>query len=111
MSDAQPQPAAVLAFKRRADAPRHPQPRTLMERIYAAGSLAVAADDRATRAAAAMMQAFGLIVIDEVQADGALRRLAAGEARLASAHPWRLAKPPFCGESGLPDASGAFASR
>ncbi len=65
-----------------------------MDAVYAAGSLPVAADDRATKVAATRLTIFGFIVIDEVQADGTIRRLRPSEAFHAStAHPWRLSKP------------------
>ncbi|WP_262030539.1 hypothetical protein [Microvirga sp. Mcv34] len=96
----------VVAFKPRKAVAHHP--RSLMERIYAAGSLSVRADDRATKAAAVMLQALGFLVIEEILADGTPRRLQRGEARQAMDRPWRLSKPAFSGEIGIPDGGGAF---
>lgn len=79
-----------------------------MERIYAAGSLAIRADDRATKMAAIMLQVLGFLVIEEILADGTPRRLQRAEARQAMDRPWRLSKPPFSGMEGLPDGNGAF---
>ena len=97
----------VVSFKsRKAAAPQRP-PKSLLEAVYSAGSLAVAADDQATRMAAALLGALGFFVIEEVQPDGTARRLERGEARLgSSSHPWRLLKPAFDGTAGVPDAAG-----
>jgi hypothetical protein len=101
----------VVAFRRRGSAPtpaRHPK--GLMEAVYAAGSLAVPADDVATKTAAVMLQALGFLVVDEILADGTPRRLSRGEARKALDRPWRLSKPALGGEdAGRPDADGVFA--
>jgi hypothetical protein len=83
-------------------------PKSLMERIYAAGSLSIRADDRATKTAAVMLQALGFLVIEEIMADGTPRPLQRGEARQAMDRPWRLLKPAFSGQIGVPDGSGAF---
>ncbi len=96
----------VVAFKPRSAVTHHP--RSLMERIYAAGSLAIRADDRATKMAAIMLQVLGFLVIEEILADGTPRRLQRAEARQAMDRPWRLSKPPFSGMEGLPDGNGAF---
>jgi hypothetical protein len=101
----------VVAFRNRgpATAPaRHPK--GLIEAVYAAGSLAVPADDVATKTAAVMLQALGFLVLDEILADGTPRRLSRGEARKALDRPWRLSKPGLGGAGiGQPDADGAFA--
>jgi hypothetical protein len=94
----------VVAFKPRAARTHHPK--TLLERIYAAGSLAVRADDASTKLAAMMLQALGFLVIEEVLADGTPRVLERGQARSAMDRPWRLSKPAFSGRIGVPD--GAF---
>jgi len=96
----------VVAFKPRTPVAHHPK--SLMERIYSAGSLALRADDRATKAAALMLQALGFLVIEEILADGTPRLLRRGEARQAMDRPWRLSKPAFSGTTGIPDAGGAF---
>ena len=97
----------VVAFRPRKQSVRH-HPKTLIERIYAAGSLPVQADDTATKMAATMLQRLGFLVIEEILADGTPRRLEAGAARQAMDRPWRLSKPAFSGERGLPDGEGAF---
>jgi hypothetical protein len=96
----------VVAFKPRKPVTHHP--RSLMERIYAAGSLSIRADDRATKMAAIMLQSLGFLVIEEILADGTPRRLDRGEARQAMDRPWRLSKPAFSGTVGVPDGGGAF---
>jgi hypothetical protein len=96
----------VVAFKPRKPVTHHP--RSLLERIYAAGSLSIRADDRATKMAAIMLQALGFLVIEEILADGTPRRLNRGEARQALDRPWRLSKPAFSGTVGVPDGGGAF---
>ena len=96
----------VVAFKPRAAVAHHPK--TLLERIYAAGSLSVRADDRSTKMASVVLQGLGFLVIEEILADGTLRQLRKGEARQAMDRPWRLSKPAFSGEAGLPDGEGAF---
>jgi hypothetical protein len=68
--------------------------RSLMDAVYSAGSLPVAAEDRATKAMATRLTIFGFVVIDEIQRDGTARRLRPSEAVQAStAHPWRVSKP------------------
>lgn len=87
--------ASVVPFRSRqpAVAP-HRHPRYLMDAVYAAGSMAVPADDRQNKIVAALLQGMGLVLIDEIQADGSPRRLAPGEARVTSARgPWRVVKP------------------
>ncbi|WP_133239334.1 hypothetical protein [Microvirga sp. KLBC 81] len=96
----------VVAFKPRAAVTHHPK--TLLERVYAAGSLAVRADDVATKMACLTLQRLGFLVIEEILADGTPRLLQKGEARKAMDRPWRLSKPAFSGEFGLPDGEGAF---
>ena len=68
--------------------------RSLMDAVYGAGSLPVAADDRITKTMATRLNIFGFVVIDEVQTDGTARRLRPSEAVLASTdRPWRISKP------------------
>jgi len=98
----------VVAFKPRQTAAGQHHPKSLIERIYAAGSLAVRADDAATKTAAVMLQALGFLIIEEILADGTPRRLQRGEARKVMDRPWRLLKPAFAGEAGVPDGQGAF---
>ena len=96
----------VVAFKPRSSVAHHPK--SLMERVYAAGSLSLRADDPATKTAAVMLQALGFLVIEEILADGTPRRLQRGEAKSAMDRPWRLLKPGFSGTAGVPDGEGAF---
>lgn len=68
--------------------------KSLMDAVYAAGSLPVAAEDRATKAMATRLNIFGFVVIDEVRSDGTTRRLRPSEAfQTSTAHPWRVSKP------------------
>jgi hypothetical protein len=97
----------VVAFKPRKAAAQH-HPKSLLERIYAAGSLPVGADDVATKVAAAMLQSLGFLLIEEILADGTPRALTRGEARKAMDRPWRLVKPAFSGQPGLPDGLGSL---
>lgn len=65
-----------------------------MDAVYAAGSLPIPAEDRATKVMATRLTIFGFVVIDEIQADGTARRLRPSEAIHAStARPWRISKP------------------
>ena len=53
-----------------------------------------AAGDRASKVMATRLTIFGFVVIDEVQADGTVRRLRPSEAFHASTDcPWRISKP------------------
>jgi hypothetical protein len=98
----------VVAFKpRQATVVQH-HPKSLLERIYAAGSLPIRADDTATKTAAVMLQALGFLVIEEILADGTPRPLLRGQARQAMDRPWRLLKPAFSGEAGIPDGQGTL---
>jgi hypothetical protein len=99
----------VVAFRRRAAAIPQRHPKTLMEAVYSAGSLAIAAEETALKSAAAMLHALGFLEVEEILADGTARRLPRGRTRGALDRPWRLSKPAVSGESGLPDAGGAFA--
>ena len=94
----------VITLKQRHSSKTAHPPKTILERIYTAGSLALPADDVATKLASLMLQALGFIVIDEILADGTPRRLERGQARAAMDRPWRLAKAGFAGEIGVPDA-------
>ncbi|WP_210485346.1 hypothetical protein [Microvirga antarctica] len=95
----------VIAMKARAAPGNSPPPKTILERVYAAGSLPIPAGDLATKTAAVMLQALGLLVIFEILADGTPRRIDKGQARGAMDRPWRLAKPAFSGEIGIPDGT------
>lgn len=89
------EPTNVIRFPggRSSASPRRDQ-RSLMDAVYAAGSLPIAALDRATKVMATRLTIFGFVVLDEVQADGTIRRLRPSEAMHASTvHPWRVSKP------------------
>ncbi len=89
------QPTNVIRFPG-ARSSAHPgrDQASLMDAVYAAGSLPIAADDRATKVMATRLNIFGFVVLDEVQADGTMRRLRPSEAFHAStAFPWRISKP------------------
>ncbi len=107
------QASNVVAF-------RHARPQSysrrdqknLREAVYSAGSLPVLADDGATKAMAARLQLFGFVVIEEIGADGIMRRLRSSEAvDASSARPWRVSKP-SAGRKGIgvPAAGGYFAA-
>lgn len=64
-----------------------------MDAVYAAGSLPVAAEDRETKLMASRLQVYGFLVVEQVEADGTLRRLRPSEAiRVARDRPWRISK-------------------
>ncbi|WP_046861936.1 hypothetical protein [Microvirga massiliensis] len=93
--DTESLPANVIRFRsaRSPFAARRDQ-RSLMDAVYMAGSLPIAADDSATKAMATRLTIFGFVVIDEIQADGSARRLRPSEAvRASTDRPWRVAKP------------------
>jgi hypothetical protein len=88
-------PANVIRFPgaRSSASPRRDQ-KSLMDAVYAAGSLPIAADDRASKDMATRLTIFGLVVIDEMQPDGTRRRLRPSEAFQAStSRSWRVSKP------------------
>jgi hypothetical protein len=67
--------------------------KNLMDAVYCAGSLPVAAQDRETKAVAARLHLYGLVSIDAVEADGSTRRLRPSETIFAGAErPWRIWK-------------------
>jgi hypothetical protein len=95
MESRSPQPTNVIRFPgaRSSASPRRDQ-RSLLDAVYTAGSLPIAAEDRVTKTMATRLTIFGFVVIDEIQADGTARRLRPSEAIHAStAHPWRISKP------------------
>lgn len=88
-------PTNVIRFPgaRSSANPRRDQ-KSLMDAVYAAGSLPISAGDRATKDMATRLNIFGFVVIDEVMSDGTARRLRPSEAFHASTlHPWRVSKP------------------
>jgi hypothetical protein len=109
MPTGQDQASNVVAFRQtRPQSHSRRDQKHLMEAVYAAGSLPVVADDRATKAMAARLQLYGFVVIDEIQADGSARRLRSSQAVDASpARPWRVSKPSLGHKPiGAADASG-----
>ena len=73
---------------------RRSEQRSLMDAVYAGGSLAVAAGDRETKLTASRLQVYGFLTIEEMGEDGAFRRLRPSEAvRARPDRPWRLSKP------------------
>jgi hypothetical protein len=89
------QPTNVIRFPgARSSANSSRDQKSLMDAVYAAGSLPIAADDRATKVMATRLNIFGFVVIDELQGDGTVRRLRPSEAFHASTvNPWRVSKP------------------
>ena len=76
---------------------RRSEQRSLLDAVYATGSMILAADDRATKLTASRLQVYGFLAIEELRVDGTVRRLRPSEAiRARSEHPWRLSKP-ACG--------------
>lgn len=95
MESASSSSANVIRFpgSRLSASPRRDR-KSLMDAVYAAGSLPIAADDRATKIMATQLNIYGFVVIDEIEADGTVRRLRPSEAFHASTtHPWRISKP------------------
>jgi hypothetical protein len=90
-------PVNVVRFKdARAIASPQRDQKSLLDAVYACGSLAVPAEDRATKQMAARLQIYGFVTLDEVQPDGSARRLRPSEAvEASSARPWRVSKPSF----------------
>lgn len=70
--------------------------RRFLDSVYAAGSLPVAAGDRAAKLMASRLQVYGFVTIEEVGPDGSLRRLKASQAiRAPLDRPWRVSKAGF----------------
>ncbi len=66
---------------------------SLMDAVYASGSLVVAATDRETKLVASRLQVYGFLTIEEVGEDGHARRLRPSEAiRARAERPWRLSR-------------------
>src|ERR687898_3436535 len=92
-------PINVVRFKdARASASPQRDQKGLLDAVYACGSLAVPAEDRATKQLAARLQIYGFVTLDEVQPDGSARRLRPSEAvEASSARPWRGYQTDFPG--------------
>lgn len=66
---------------------------SLMDAVYASGTLVVAAADRECKLVASRLQVYGFLTIEEVCEDGTARRLRPSEAiRARAERPWRLSK-------------------
>jgi len=106
--------ANVIVFRgaRRTASPQRDQ-KGLMEAVYTAGSLPIQADDRETKLMASRLQIFGFVVIEQVEADGTLRKLRPSEAVESTAdRPWRVSRPSIAALSaGRPDGEGSPARR
>lgn len=77
---------------------RRGEQRSLMDAVYAGGSLAVAAGDRETKLTASRLQVYGFLTVEEMAEDGSFRRLRPSEAvRARTERPWRLSKPALGG--------------
>jgi hypothetical protein len=108
MRTGQDQATNVVAFQRtRPQSYSRRDQKHLMEAVYSAGSLPVAAEDRETKAMAARLQLYGFVVIEQIEANGTTRQLRSSEAVGASPdRPWRVSKPSFGGKDiGVADAS------
>lgn len=89
-------PAVPPASEREVRDRRRGEQRSLMDAVYATGSMIVAADERGIKLTASRLQVYGFIVIEEITEDGGMRRLRPSEAiRAGSERPWRLSKPAF----------------
>jgi len=76
--------------------------RSLMDAVYATGSLRVPAGDRETKLIASRLQVYGFLTIEEMDEDGSLRRLRPSEAiRARAERPWRLSKASYGGSTSL----------
>ena len=78
------------------NATRRGDQRAVMDAVYATGTLAVAAGDRETKLIAARLQVYGFLTIEEIDTEGALRRLRPSEAiRARPERPWRVTKATY----------------
>ena len=69
---------------------RRSEQRSLLDAVYATGSMVVAAEDRGLKLTASRLQVYGFLAIEEVGEDGRMRRLRPSEAiRARSERPWR----------------------
>ena len=72
---------------------RRSEQRSLLDAVYATGSMIVAAEDRGLKLTASRLQVYGFLAIEEVGEDGRMRRLRPSEAiRARSERPWRLSR-------------------
>lgn len=78
--------------------------KSLMDAVYAAGSIPVSAQDVATKRMAARLQILGFFEVSEVGWDGSLRALRPSETmRAEETRPWRIAKPAYAAFAGGAD--------
>ncbi|KQP07547.1 MAG: hypothetical protein Q7T93_09515 [Methylobacterium sp.] len=90
------QPRGASPPRKATNATRRGDQRAVMDAVYATGTLAVAAGDRETKLIAARLQVYGFLTIEEIDADGALRRLRPSEAiRARPERPWRVTKASY----------------
>ncbi|MDP4025029.1 hypothetical protein Q8W71_20585 [Methylobacterium sp. NEAU 140] len=100
-------PAAPPAGEREARNRRRGEQRSLMDAVYASGSLVVAAGDRDTKLTASRLQVYGFLAIEELSEDGTARRLRPSEAiRARAERPWRLSKPAMTTAVTIPSLDG-----
>lgn len=86
---------------------RRGEQRSLMDAVYATGSMIVAAEERAIKLTASRLQVYGFLTIDEVGENGAMRRLRPSEAiRARAERPWRLSKPALGTAVTIPSRDG-----
>lgn len=70
--------------------------RSLMDAVYATGTMVIAADERDTKLVASRLQVYGFLTIEEIAEDGTARRLRPSEAiRARAERPWRLSKASY----------------
>lgn len=92
MSDCVASFASVVPFPRRA-ATRQAETAALLDAVGSAGSLEIVPRAFAARDAAAALHLMGFVHLEEIQPDGASRRLSAHEARSATPFlTWRVTR-------------------
>ncbi|GJE14663.1 MULTISPECIES: hypothetical protein [Methylobacterium] len=86
---------------------RRSEQRSLLDALYATGSMVVAAEDRGMKLTASRLQVYGFLAIEEVGEDGLMRRLRPSEAiRARAERPWRLSKPASGAAVTIPSLDG-----
>jgi hypothetical protein len=86
---------------------RRSEQRSLLDAVYATGSMVLAAEDRATKLTASRLQVYGFLAIEEMREDGTMRRLRPSEAiRARGERPWRLSKPASGAAVTIPSLDG-----
>jgi hypothetical protein len=86
--------ATVIPFPgRRATPFAAGEPKDILDTVYTAGAMPVAAEDRATKAAVARLHLFGFFVVEEIEDDGRARTMLPSETmRLDMSRPWRISR-------------------